>query len=96
LTQTFHKAWRVVRHTLERFSQETSTRKKTVIRSKDQRKKLTRRSRAYNARKNEEEEIAEEETVKILVIFSRIIKIHEEELQDGSTFKELEEFVQNR
>ena len=27
LTQTFHNAWRVVRHTLERSSQETSTRK---------------------------------------------------------------------
>jgi hypothetical protein len=36
---------------------------------KDQRKKLTRRSRAYNAQKIEEEESAEEETLKILVIF---------------------------
>jgi hypothetical protein len=40
--------------------------------------------------------LQKEETVKILVIFSRIIKIHEEELQDRRTFKELEEFVQNR
>jgi hypothetical protein len=50
----------------------------------------------YNARKIEEEESAEEETVKILVIFSRINKIHEEELQDGSTFKELLKNSKNR
>jgi hypothetical protein len=36
----FHKVWRVVRHTLERSSHETSTRKQTVLCSKDQRRKL--------------------------------------------------------
>jgi hypothetical protein len=50
----------------------------------------------YNARKIEEEESVEEETVKILVIFSRINKIHEEELQDRSTFKELLKNSKNR
>jgi hypothetical protein len=87
LTQTFHKAWRAVRHTLERSSQENSTRKKTVIRSKDQPKKLTHQSRACNARNIEEEESAEEETLKILVIFKNHQKIHEEELQKAETFK---------
>jgi hypothetical protein len=58
-----------------------------LIRSKDQRKKLTRQSRAYNTRKIEEEESAEEETLKILVIFKNHQRIHEEELQKAETLK---------
>jgi hypothetical protein len=54
---------------------------------KDQRKKLTRGRRAYNARKIEEEESAEEETLKILVIFKNHQRIHEEELQKAETLK---------
>jgi hypothetical protein len=87
LTQTFQKAWRVVRHTLERSSQENSMRKKTIIHSKDQRKNLTRQSRAYNARNVEEEENTEEETLKILVIFKNHERIHEEELQKAKKLK---------
>jgi hypothetical protein len=87
LTQTFHKAWRVVRHTLERSSQENSMRKKTVIHSKDQCKKLTHQIRVYNAQKIEEEESAKEETLKILVIFKNHQRIHEEEIQKAEKLK---------
>ena len=87
MTQTFHKAWRVVRHTIERSSQENSTRKKTVIFSKDQCKKLTSQSRAYNALKIEEEESEKEETLKILVIFKNYQRIQKEELQKAETLK---------
>ena len=54
---------------------------------KDRRKKLTHQSKAYNARKIEEEESAEEETLKILVIFKNHQRIHEEELQKAETLK---------
>ena len=62
-------------------------RKKTIIHSKDQRKKLKRQSRAYNARNVEEEENIEEKTLKILVIFKNHQRIHEEELQKTETLK---------
>jgi hypothetical protein len=58
-----------------------------LICSKDQCKKLTCQSRAYNALKIEEEESAEEETLKILVIFKNHQRIHEEELQKTETLK---------
>jgi len=58
-----------------------------LICSKDQCKKLTCQSRAYNALKIEEEESAEEETLKILVIFKNHQRIHEEELQKEETLK---------
>ena len=57
------------------------------LHEEDHRKKLTRRSRAYNARKIEDEESAEEETLKILVIFKNHQRIHEEELQKVETLK---------
>jgi hypothetical protein len=68
----------------------------SAILSKDRRKKLTRGGRAYNARKNEEEESAEEETLKDSCNFQESSKIDEKEIEDGITFKELKEFVQIR
>jgi hypothetical protein len=52
---------------------------------KDQRKKLTRQGRAYNAQKIEEEESEEEETLKTLVI----LKNHQRFMKERCRRREL-------